>query len=51
MENDGAVSAGAEGNGLIGLAARAGALSGIAVGRLTGDGRFQLLVDVPEPGS
>jgi two-component system sensor histidine kinase DesK len=48
MENDGATSPGAEGNGLDGLAGRADALSGIAVGRATGDGRFQLLVDVPE---
>ena len=50
MENDGAASPGLQGNGLVGLAARAGALSGIAVGRATGDGRFRLLVEVPEPG-
>jgi two-component system sensor histidine kinase DesK len=51
IENDGAASPGAEGNGLVGLAARAATLSGRAVGRATGDGRFRLLVDVPEAGS
>jgi two-component system sensor histidine kinase DesK len=48
IENDGAPSPGGDGNGLAGLAARAAALSGTAVGRATGDGRFRLLVEVPE---
>lgn len=51
IENDGAPSATTAGNGLVGLAARAAALSGTAVGLATGDGRFRLVVDVPEAGS
>ncbi|HYW87297.1 MAG TPA: histidine kinase [Chloroflexota bacterium] len=48
IENDGAAHASTDGHGLVGLAARASALSGTAIGRPTGDGRFRLLVDVPE---
>jgi len=46
--NDGAMPRSAGGNGLSGLAARAGALSGAASARSIGDGRFRLRVDVPE---
>jgi two-component system sensor histidine kinase DesK len=51
IENDGAAPPGAEGSGLTGIAARAAALSGTAVCRATDDGRFQLMVDVPETES
>jgi two-component system sensor histidine kinase DesK len=48
IENDGAAAPSAEGQGLIGLAARAGVLSGSAQGRASGDGQFRLRVEVPE---
>jgi len=48
IENDGAAAAGGGGHGLIGLAARAAALSGTASGACGLDGRFRLLVEVPE---
>ena len=46
--NDGARPSAGRGDGLAGLAARAGALSGSASGERTHGGRFRLLVDVPE---
>jgi two-component system sensor histidine kinase DesK len=46
--NDGARSPVGEGSGLAGLAERAGALTGSAAAGRTGDGRFRLLVEVPE---
>lgn len=46
--NDGAMPASLGGNGLSGLATRAAALSGTAIGRATGDGTFRLIVEVPE---
>ncbi len=46
--NDGARPSASEGNGLAGLAARAGALSGSTVGERTHGGRFRLLVELPE---
>jgi two-component system sensor histidine kinase DesK len=50
IENDGAdfVQASDGCRGLRGLAARAGALSGSAVGQPTRDGRFRLAVEVPK---
>ena len=45
--NDGARPSAGEGNGLAGLAARAGALSGSAAGERTNGGRFRLLVEIP----
>jgi len=48
IENDGAATTSTDGHGLAGLAVRASALSGTAIGQPTGDGRFRLLVDVPE---
>jgi two-component system sensor histidine kinase DesK len=46
--NDGALPVTPGGSGLSGLAARAAVLSGTANGRSSGDGRFQLTVEVPE---
>jgi two-component system sensor histidine kinase DesK len=46
--NDGARAPVGEGSGLAGLAERAGALTGSAAAGRTGDGRFRLLVEVPE---
>jgi two-component system sensor histidine kinase DesK len=46
--NDGAMPVTLGGSGLNGLAARAAQLSGTANGRSSGDGRFQLTVEVPE---
>ena len=46
--NDGARPSAGGGNGLAGLAERAGALSGSASGERTHGGRFRLLVEVPE---
>lgn len=46
--NDGAHPATGEGSGLAGLAERARALSGSASGERTRDGRFRLLVEIPE---
>jgi len=46
--NDGARPSAGGGNGLAGMAARAGALSGSAVGERTHGGRFRLLVEIPE---
>ena len=46
--NDGAMPVTPGGSGLNGLAARAAVLSGTANGRSSGDGRFQLTVEVPE---
>lgn len=51
IENDGATAPSAGGSGLTGLMARAAALSGSAVGRPVGDGRFRLLVEIPEVGT
>ena len=48
IENDGAAVAGGSGHGLTGLAARAAALSGTASGACSPDGRFRLVVEVPE---
>src|SRR5262249_9857461 len=45
--NDGARPSAGGGNGLAGLAARAGALSGSAAGERTNGGRFRLLVEIP----
>ena len=45
--NDGARPSAGGGNGLAGLAARAGALSGSAAGERTHGGRFRLLVEIP----
>jgi two-component system, NarL family, sensor histidine kinase DesK len=45
--NDGARPSAGAGTGLAGLAARAGALSGSAVGGYTHGRRFRLLVQVP----
>jgi two-component system, NarL family, sensor histidine kinase DesK len=46
--NDGAMPASvASGHGLSGLAARASALSGVAIGHALGDGRYRLRVEVP----
>jgi two-component system, NarL family, sensor histidine kinase DesK len=46
--NDGAPERIGRGSGLAGLVERAGALSGSASGALVGDGRFRLLVEIPE---
>lgn len=48
MVNDGAPEEVGLGSGLAGLTERAGALSGLATGGLVGDGRFRLLVEIPE---
>jgi two-component system sensor histidine kinase DesK len=48
--NDGAPERIGRGSGLAGLVERAGALSGSASGSLVGDGRFRLLVEIPEDG-
>ncbi len=48
IENDGVGTKSGSGYGLEGLAARAAALSGRAAGWTTGDGRFRLVVEVPE---
>jgi two-component system sensor histidine kinase DesK len=45
--NDGAMPASSGGNGMSGLAARAAWLSGTVSGRLLGDSRFRLRVEVP----
>jgi two-component system sensor histidine kinase DesK len=45
--NDGAMPPSVGGSGLSGLASRAAALSGDAIGRSLGDGRFRLRVEVP----
>jgi len=45
--NDGARPSAGGGNGLAGLAARAGALYGSAAGERTHGGRFRLLVEIP----
>jgi two-component system sensor histidine kinase DesK len=47
--NDGAMPPALGGSGLAGLASRAAVLSGEASGRLLGDGRFRLRVEVPVP--
>lgn len=49
--NDGAPERIGRGSGLAGLVDRAGALSGSASGALVGDGRFRLLVEIPEDGA
>jgi two-component system sensor histidine kinase DesK len=46
--NDGARPPAGEGNGLAGLAERARALAGRVSAERTRDGRFRLLVEVPE---
>jgi two-component system sensor histidine kinase DesK len=46
--NDGAMPPSSGGNGLVGLAARAATLSGVAIGRPAGPSQFRLIVDVPE---
>jgi two-component system sensor histidine kinase DesK len=48
--NDGARTPAGDGTGLVGLAGRARALSGSASAERTPDGRFKLLVEVPEEG-
>jgi two-component system sensor histidine kinase DesK len=48
IENDGALAPAGEGSGLDGLAERARALSGSVTTDRTRDGRFRLLVEVPE---
>jgi two-component system sensor histidine kinase DesK len=48
MVNDGAPARIGRGSGLAGLTERAGALSGLATAGLVGDGRFRLLVEIPE---
>ena len=48
MVNDGAPARVGRGSGLTGLTERAGALSGLATAGLVGDGRFRLLVEIPE---
>jgi two-component system, NarL family, sensor histidine kinase DesK len=48
IENDGVPAPVGEGSGLEGLAERAGALSGSVAAGVTPDGRFRLLVQVPE---
>jgi two-component system sensor histidine kinase DesK len=45
--NDGAMPPSTGGSGLSGLASRAATLSGEAIGRSLGDGRFRLRVEVP----
>ena len=47
IQNDGASGATGSGHGLSGLAARAAAVSGSAVGSRTRDGRFSLRVEAP----
>lgn len=46
--NDGVRAPAGSGSGLAGLAERAGALTGSVAAGSTGDGRFRLLVEVPE---
>jgi two-component system, NarL family, sensor histidine kinase DesK len=46
--NDGASSPPTTGHGLSGLSARAAALDGTVRGRASGDGRFRLVVELPE---
>jgi two-component system sensor histidine kinase DesK len=48
MVNDGAQAPSGEGTGLAGLTERATALSGSVSAGPVGDGRFRLLVEVPE---
>src|SRR6266702_2312984 len=48
IENDGATAARGGGNGLMGMATRAAALSGTVIGASAPGGRFRLLVEVPE---
>ena len=48
IENDGAAVAGDGGHGLTGLTARAATLSGTVSGACAPDGRFRLVVQVPE---
>ncbi len=48
MVNDGAPDRIGSGSGLAGLTERAGALSGLATAGPVGDGRFRLLVEIPE---
>jgi two-component system, NarL family, sensor histidine kinase DesK len=46
--NDGAGEPAGEGSGLAGLSRRAGALAGTVTSGPTGDGRFRLLLEIPE---
>jgi two-component system sensor histidine kinase DesK len=46
--NDGARPAAGGGSGLAGLAGRARAAGGTAAGAYLGDGKFRLLIDIPE---
>jgi len=48
IENDGAAVAGGGGQGLMGLTVRAARLSGTVAGACAPDGRFRLVVEVPE---
>jgi two-component system sensor histidine kinase DesK len=48
ITNDGAMPASRGGSGLSGLAARASALGGSAMGELLGDDQFRLCVEVPD---